>query len=506
MSADAPAATPQANVWRLDIEDENGVEALAGEIAALAQAGDLITLSGDLGAGKTTLARALIRRLCADPALEVPSPTFTLMQIYDGVHFPIVHADLYRVQSSGELAELGWEEAAEGALVLVEWADRMGDTIAPDRLDVAMRLDASRGETYREVVLTGHGAFAERLQRARALAHLLAASGWGEATRTFMLGDASVRAYERLQKPDGERAILMISPPRPDGPPVRYGKPYSAIARLAETITPFIAMAQALGAKGLSAPKILASDIAAGLAIIEDLGTEGVVEDGAPIPERYREATTILAFLHSTDTPRTIPGPGGDSYSIPPYDLDALLIEVELLVEWYAPHIGGVKLSSAAKAIFLSLWRSTLTDIANARSTWVLRDYHSPNLIWLPGAAGAGAGRHHRLPGLRARPSRLRCRLPAAGRARQRARRSRASPALPLRAHARQGGPRFRDVRFRRRLRGPGGAARHQGARHLHAPRPARRQARLPRPHPARRALAGQEPRTSGACGDQRLV
>ena len=250
MSADAPAATPQANVWRLDIEDENGVEALAGEIAALAQAGDLITLSGDLGAGKTTLARALIRRLCADPALEVPSPTFTLMQIYDGVHFPIVHADLYRVQSSDELAELGWEEAAEGALVLVEWADRIGDTIAPDRLDVAMRLDASRGETYREVVLTGHGAFAERLQRARALAHLLAASGWGEATRTFMLGDASMRAYERLQKPDGERAILMISPPRPDGPPVRYGKPYSAIARLAETITPFIAMAQALARQG----------------------------------------------------------------------------------------------------------------------------------------------------------------------------------------------------------------------------------------------------------------
>jgi aminoglycoside/choline kinase family phosphotransferase len=251
-----------------------------------------------------------------------------------------------------------------------------------------MRLDARRGDTYREVVLTGHGAFAERLQRARSLAQLLAASGWGDATRTFMLGDASVRAYERLQKPNGERAILMISPPRPDGPPVRYGKPYSAIARLAENITPFLAMAQALAAKGLSAPTILASDTAAGLAIIEDLGTEGVVEDGAPIADRYREATTILAFLHSTDTPRTIPGPGGESYSIPPYDLDALLIEVELLVEWYAPHICGVKLSSAAKAIFLSLWRSTLTDISNARSTWVLRDYHSPNLIWLPERQG----------------------------------------------------------------------------------------------------------------------
>ena len=369
--------------WRFEIEDEGGVEALAAQIAGLAQAGDLVTLSGDLGAGKTTLARALIRKLCNDPQLEAPSPTFTLMQMYEGARFPVVHADLYRVQSADELAELGWDEAAEGALVLVEWADRMGNAIAADRLDVAMRLDPRRGEGWREITLTGHGAFAERVDRARAISQLLETSGWSEAERTFMLGDASVRAYERLRKPGGETAILMISPPRPDGPPVRYGKPYSAIARLAENIDPFIAMSQALRAKGLSAPEILASDLDAGLAIIEDLGGEGVLADGAPIAERYREATTILAFLPSTDTPRTIPAPRGDSYSIPPYDLDALLIEVELLVEWYAPHVCGAKLSSAAKAIFLSLWRSTLSEIANARSAWVLRDYHSPNLIWL---------------------------------------------------------------------------------------------------------------------------
>jgi len=237
MSAESiPAAS-----WRLDIEDEAGTQALAGEIASLVGPNDLVTLSGDLGAGKTTLARALIRRVCGDPDLEVPSPTFTLMQIYDGRDFPIVHADLYRVQSAEELAELGWEEAAEGALVLVEWADRMGDALSGDRLDVALALNGARGDSWREVTLTGHGDFAERLDRARALSRLLQSSGWADATRTFMLGDASIRAYERLEKPNGERAILMVSPPRPDGPPVRYGKPYSAIARLAENINPFIA-------------------------------------------------------------------------------------------------------------------------------------------------------------------------------------------------------------------------------------------------------------------------
>lgn len=384
MSAETSSRTAKAATWRLEVEDEIELDALAGEIAALVRAGDLVTLSGDLGAGKTALARALIRRLCDDPALEAPSPTFTLMQLYEGAHFPIVHADLYRVQSPDELAELGWDEAADGALVIVEWADRMGGAIAPDRLDVALKIDPKRAETYREATLTGYGDFAERLERACALTHLLHSAGWSDAERTFMLGDASVRAYERLRKPNGERAILMISPARPDGPPVRFGKSYSAIARLAENIEPFIAVAEALAAKGVSAPKILAHDIEAGFAIIEDLGTEGVIDGGAPIPERYREATTILAFLHATDTPRTIPSVHGKTYSIPPYDLDALLIEVELLTEWYAPHICGVKLSSAAKAIFQSLWRSTLNDIATARSAWVLRDYHSPNLIWLP--------------------------------------------------------------------------------------------------------------------------
>src|SRR5574337_1019976 len=113
-------------VWRVDLPDEASTRALAQEIGGMVGAGDLITLSGDLGAGKTTFARALIRCLAGDPDLETPSPTFTLMQVYETAAFPVVHADLYRVKDASELAELGWDEAAEGALVLVEWAERAG--------------------------------------------------------------------------------------------------------------------------------------------------------------------------------------------------------------------------------------------------------------------------------------------------------------------------------------------------------------------------------------------
>ena len=217
---------------------------------------------------------------------------------------------------------------------------------------------------------------------------ILAKGGFSDAERTFMMGDASTRAYERLRKPDGTGAILMISPPRPDGPPIRYGKPYSAIAHLAETITPYIAVGAGLRGLGFSAPAVHAHDAATGLAIIEDLGSELLVDGDAVVVERYAEAVAALARLHAGARPATLPDGDGGTYAIPPYDIEALTIEVELLPEWYAPHLAKVMPSSGAKANFLKLWRDTLEDVLAAPPTWTLRDYHSPNLLWLPDREG----------------------------------------------------------------------------------------------------------------------
>ncbi len=140
----------------------------------------------------------------------------------------------------------------------------------------------------------------------------------------------------------GETAILMISPRRPDGPPVRMGKAYSAIARLAESVHPFVGMTNGLRAQGLSAPAIFAQDLDAGLLLIEDLGNEPVIEDGHPIPERYAEAAALLAALHRRDLPTVLPVADDREHAIPPYDLDAMLIEVELLLDWYMPHVDRV--------------------------------------------------------------------------------------------------------------------------------------------------------------------
>ena len=137
-----PLTAPSVSTFSVALPDEQATQRLAIDIANSLERGDLVTLSGDLGAGKTTFARALIRYLAGDASVEVPSPTFTLMQIYDLPQFPLVHADLYRLSGSGDLAELGFDDLPDGAVLLIEWPDRAAGFLPPDRLDVALTLGA----------------------------------------------------------------------------------------------------------------------------------------------------------------------------------------------------------------------------------------------------------------------------------------------------------------------------------------------------------------------------
>jgi tRNA threonylcarbamoyl adenosine modification protein YjeE len=393
MTAEPEPEALSETIWARRLDDETSTLRLAADLSELVGPGDLVTLSGDLGSGKTTFARALIRLLTGEPDLEVPSPTFVLMQIYEAKQGQIVHADFYRIEKASDLIELGWEEAADGALVLVEWPERAETVLAADRLDIRFSLNpeedgAANRRIVRGATVTGTGLFAARLAKAKAVNEILEHSSWRNADRQFMQGDASTRSFERLVKPDGQSAVLMIAPQRSDGPPIRYGKPYSAIARLAENIRPFVAIDKGLRAQGFSAPEIYAFDLSTGLVLLEDLGAEPITGAEGVNSERYAWAATALAHLHGAKLPDSLPINADETYRIPNYDLDALSIEVELLVDWYAPHRALAQLSSGAKATFTNLWRRTLQDGLVADATWTLRDYHSPNLIWLPNREG----------------------------------------------------------------------------------------------------------------------
>ncbi len=164
--------TPGGASFAVTLENEQATDRLAADIANALEPGDLVTLSGDLGAGKTTLARALIRYLAKDPAIAVPSPTFTLMQSYDLPRFPLVHADLYRLSSPSELAELGFEDLPEEAVVLLEWPDRAAGFLPADRIDIALTLMPQHGLEMRTARLTGYGRVAPRDRALRGVAPL----------------------------------------------------------------------------------------------------------------------------------------------------------------------------------------------------------------------------------------------------------------------------------------------------------------------------------------------
>src|SRR5215217_6306529 len=291
----AMLAVSPASSFSIVIANEQATRRLGADVASILKAGDLVTLSGDLGAGKTAFARALIRPLAGDERLDVPSPTFTLVQTYALPRVTVVHADLYRVTHTGELAELGVDEAAEDAVVLLEWPDRAEDALPADRLDIAFTLAPHLGINQRNVEITGHGAFAPRIERLTAVRHFLKQEGMADTPRTHVQGDASTRAYERLTH-KGRKLILMNAPRRPDGPPMRGGLPYSQIAHLAEDVKPFVAMARGLRDRGLSAPMVHAADLKEGLLLLEDLGSETVVsgDPPAPIEERYAAAVDVL--------------------------------------------------------------------------------------------------------------------------------------------------------------------------------------------------------------------
>jgi N-acetylmuramate 1-kinase len=386
-SCDPPGSTSDPAGSTLVLANEEATRRFAAAVANMLEPGDFIALSGALGAGKTTFVRAMIAHLAGDAAIEVPSPTFTLVQNYDLPRFRVVHADLYRVAGTDELTELGLDETAD-AVVMMEWPDRAGGALPQDRIDIAFTLAPDDGIEHRIVHLDGHGAATPRVERLGAMLGFLDRAGLATAARRRIAGDASTRSYERLIN-GGHRFILMNAPRKADGPPIKRGLPYSAIAHLAEDVKPFVAVANGLRERGFSAPKIFLADYDAGFVVLEDLGTELIVagDPPMPIPERYARAVDVLIELHRHELPDVLPVAPQVEHRIPPYDLEAFLIEAELLLDWYLPR-RGAPASAAARATFLSLWQEALHPALAAPKTWVLRDFHSPNLLWLADRSG----------------------------------------------------------------------------------------------------------------------
>tara|TARA_R110000868_G_scaffold26220_1_gene101239 strand:- start:8218 stop:8685 length:468 start_codon:yes stop_codon:yes gene_type:complete len=146
----------------LPLTDLAATAALGDRLAGLLVAGDIVCLSGDLGAGKTTLARQVIANMCGVD--DAPSPTYTIVQVYEtGASIALWHVDLYRIEEPGELEQLGLDDAFDDAITLIEWPERLEDSLPGDRLEISIAITGAGVDTIREARITGFGSWESRV-------------------------------------------------------------------------------------------------------------------------------------------------------------------------------------------------------------------------------------------------------------------------------------------------------------------------------------------------------
>lgn len=163
-------ATDRLRTYYLPLNTEAATLRLGAVLAGALRPGDTVLLIGQLGAGKSALARAVIATLLADPEAQIPSPSYTLVNVYDTARGPVWHADLYRLSGdAGEIEELGLDEAIgasdSGALVLIEWPERLGNALPARRVEVrlATRYGAEGRDARVDLVGPGWDAVAQSL-------------------------------------------------------------------------------------------------------------------------------------------------------------------------------------------------------------------------------------------------------------------------------------------------------------------------------------------------------
>jgi len=296
-----------------------------------------------------------------------------------------------------EADELGLDEAIETGAILVEWPDQISGLLPKRTFDIVIEDGESSqtGSDSRRLTILADDADWKRLERSLLINAFLVNHGFGESQRAPLTGDASTRAYETVKRSahDGPPPIVMNAPRQPDGPPIKDGKPYSRIAHLAEDVSAFVAVARTLEDAGFKVPQIIASDLENGFLLCENLGDETpLLSGGSPDPHRYGWAAETLAAMAERVWSSTVTFEGGSGtsveHTIPTYDKQAMSIEVDLLPKWFAPWRLGSELFQDRVAEFVSIWDDLIARLEDQPKTLVLRDFHSPNIIWCPHEKG----------------------------------------------------------------------------------------------------------------------
>ncbi len=471
---------------------EEALRDLAQALAPRLRAGDFLALSGDLGAGKTTFARFLIRALVEREDEEVPSPTFSLVQPYETPRFAIHHFDFYRLSGPDAAAELGVEEALAAGIVIAEWPDRLQGRLPADRLDITFAEEQQADR--RRVTLEGRGSWGSRLDRFLTIRRFIEQAGWTRCNPVLSQRRClGARLYQaaapgRLGPDDGLAARAgrpadpRQSPLQPDRASGRGCAAVHGDRRRARRCRPRRARNHVW-------------DMTFGLLLLEDFGDltfTRLAGEGADLAPLYRTAVDALLILRGR-APEPVLSSGGATHILPDYDHEALGIETELVPDWLLPALSGHETPSELRTEFSALWAEQFDWLVKQPTGWVLRDFHSPNLIWRPERQGlARLGIIDFQDALRGHPAYdlvsllqdARLDLPAG---------LEAELLHLLLRRSRKSRTRLRPHRLPAGLSPARRPARHQDPRHFHPAGPPRRQAGLFAAYAAHRALSRRQ-------------
>lgn len=350
------------------LPDPQATDKLAGDLAPYLMPGDVIALTGYLGAGKSHFARALVRAL-GSRQKHLPSPTFTLLQTYDDTRMPVAHTDFYRLGDPSEAEELNLDPFIEHGLTVIEWADNAPHMCPARTLWVRLEDEGGgRSITFKSEDDSWEkrfGFFTPDLQRpvTDKGRHDFVQRTTGKKGQviTPVSADASFRSYWRVRM--GDSAQILMDAPAP-----------------MEDLERFVRVDKFLEANGVRVPHVYEADLESGYALIEDFGNSTVfdaVESGADPMKHYEAAVDILAHIAQSE-----------KAAVPRQEKENWLDEACHFTDWFLPYATGHATHTADRRQFRELIWGLMAQMPELPQTTMLKDYHCQNLMVLPDGAG----------------------------------------------------------------------------------------------------------------------
>jgi len=345
-------------------------EILAKEVSLIIQKGDFISLVGPMGSGKTTLSKYIINSI-GEVIQEVTSPTFNLSQTYPTQRSLITHYDLYRIENYTDLEEIGFKEALEEGIVIVEWADKFSHELPKDRLEIKIE---DNGKNKRIAYIKGYGCWKKRLERNIHLNNFISGCDLKIVNKNWMKGDASERSYQRIVTEDNSYVVMNNNQRKKEINPTK----------IAENIEAFILINYYLESLGIKIPRILKIDRKNSFLLLEDLGNiqySKINLNDNHVFDYYAPAIESLVLIQNSQHKKNLKY-NGMEHVLNFYDKDIYLEEVKLLIDWYWPYKKGTLCEINVYKEYTAIWNTLLSKISQS-STLTLRDFHSPNLLWV---------------------------------------------------------------------------------------------------------------------------